>query len=66
MFFFFFFFHLPFNGYVNGSIAEVKKVSSGICIGALSKATNREHDCIEPWELSIVLEDMLKIVKEMD
>ena len=47
-------------------LLKLRKAISGISIGALSKATNREHDCIEPWELSTVLEDVLKIAKEMD
>ena len=47
-------------------LLKLRKAISGISIGALSKATNREHDCIEPWELSTVLEDVLKMAKEMD
>ena len=47
-------------------LLKLRKAISRISIGALSKATNREHDCIEPWELSTVLEDVLKIAKEMD
>ena len=47
-------------------LLKLRKAISRISIGALSKATNREHDCIEPWELRTVLEDVQKIAKEMD
>ena len=36
------------------------------CFDALCKATTREYDPIEPWELRIVLEDILEMAKEMD
>ena len=39
---------------------------SKICFDALCKATTREYDHIEPWELRIVLEDVPVMAKEMD